>query len=137
MELADEPGGGHVSPARERRAGPRGAAGPVRRRRRSGGTEGEGGWERGGADARGLKVGKQGAGGRAGALAQAPRAREPGEVELGGGAGRAEGGGEGGGAGSVFGAPRRGAWRPPVRAGRCVCALPRSGRTMAQKGKLG
>lgn len=38
-------------------------------------------------DARGLKVGKEEAGRRAGALARGSRAREPGEVELGGGAG--------------------------------------------------
>lgn len=106
-------------------------------------------WGPSGSTRRGRRVGARAGGGRtrtesgerrcrrAGALAQGPRAREPGEVELGGGAGRAEGGGEGGGAGSVFGAPRQGGWRPPVRAGRCVCALSRSGRKMAQKGKLG
>lgn len=88
-------------------------------------------------DGRGLKVGKEEADRRAGALARGSRARGPGEVELGGGAGRAEGGGAGGGAGSVFGAPRQGGWRLPVRAGRRVCALLRSGRKMAQKGKLG
>lgn len=88
-------------------------------------------------DGRGPKVGKEGRGGRAGVLAQGPRAPEPGEVQLGGGARGAEGGGEAVGAGSVFGAPRQGGWRPPVRAGRCVCALCRSGRKMVQKGKLG
>lgn len=114
--------------------------------RRPGGAAGAVAAERGhlrrGQGGRGLKVGKEEADRRAGGRAPWPggvTAREPGEVELGGGAGRGEGGrrGEGGGAGSVFGAPRQRGWRLPVRAGRCVCALLRSGRKMAQKGKLG
>lgn len=136
---APEPGGpspvaGTLAPpgrAGERRAG--GAAGAVAAER---------GHLRRGQGGRGLKVGKEEADRRAGGRAPWPggvTAREPGEVELGGGAGRGEGGrrGEGGGAGSVFGAPRQRGWRLPVRAGRCVCALLRSGRKMAQKGKLG
>lgn len=77
---------------------------------------------------------ERGAGG-----AQGPGAAGAGEVELGGGAGRAGRGrrGQAERRGGAFGAPRRRGWRPPVRAGRCVCALARSRRKMAQKGKLG
>lgn len=132
-----EPGGRRALPCLgergERRAGPRGAAGPGRRRLRSGGAAEEGGrLRRREGDARGRKVGKevQAGGWRCGPGAAGTRRDRAGRR-------RRPRGAEGGGAGSAFGAPRWGGWRPPVRAGCRVCALPRSGRKMAQKGKLG
>lgn len=99
-------------------------------RRKAGGREGG---RDGGRETRGVKGGKEvravlGPRGR-GSPARRRAGRRRGS--------RSRGRRAGGGAGSAFGAPRRRGWRPPVRAGRCVCALARSRRKMAQKGKVG